>query len=110
MAFKLDLKKFMHILFNQLIFRRNRNLFELFIVLYIKHFQKIQHTYELDLPKTDKRSAHTAKLGLKFGTVNITKPKYNPDETLPESITLQLVEVKEFDQTVVGKEKPVHSA
>lgn len=69
---------------------------------------QLQHTYELDLPKTDKRSAHTAKLGLKFGTVHIPKPQYHPDATLPDAITLQVIEVKEFEQTVVGKEKPVH--
>jgi len=69
---------------------------------------EVRHTYELDLPKTPKRSAHTAELNLKFGTIDIPKPPSHPDETLPTSLTLQVVEVKELEQTVVGKEKPVH--
>lgn len=69
---------------------------------------QIQNTYELDLPRTDKRSAHRAKLALKFGSVTIAKPKDKPDAALAETVTLQAVEVKELDTTVVGQEKPVH--
>lgn len=69
---------------------------------------QIQNTYELELPRTDKRSAHQAELALKFGSVTIVKPKDKRDAALAETVTLQVVEVKELDATVVGQEKPVH--
>lgn len=69
---------------------------------------QIADTYELNLPATKKRSAHLATMELKFGTVNIERPKSHPDKDLPASIKLQVVEVKEQPQTVVGDEKAVH--
>jgi len=68
----------------------------------------IEHTYELDLPRTDKRSAHKATMEVKFGSVKIAKPKSHPNKSIPDTISLQLVEVKEHPSTVVGNEKPVH--
>jgi len=68
----------------------------------------IEHSFELDLPKTKKRTAHTAKLDLKFGQTQIARPSISPDKSLPASTSLHVVEVKERADTVVGKEKPIH--
>ena len=68
----------------------------------------VEHTYSLKLPKTDKRTAHEAKLDLKFGHVYIARPRTHIDKTLPQYMPVYVVEVKEQAQTVVGKEKPVH--
>jgi Transposase DDE domain len=68
----------------------------------------VSHTYDLGLPKTKNRSAHTATLELKFGQTSIARPKNNRDNRLADQIELYVVEVKEIPQTVVGKEKPVH--
>jgi len=67
-----------------------------------------QHSYALQLPVTDKRSAHQSTLDLKFGPVQVLRPAGHPDKNLPESLPLFAVEVKERGSTVVGNEKPVH--
>lgn len=47
-------------------------------------------------------------MDVKFGQTQIAKPHINPDNTLPTSITLSVVEIKERATTVVGKEQPIH--
>lgn len=68
----------------------------------------IAHTFKLSLSATKKRTAHVAIMDLKFGRTQIAKPYINPDKTLPTSIPLNVVEVKERSTTVIGKEKPIH--
>lgn len=67
----------------------------------------IEHTFDLALAATKKRSAHTATMDLKFGSLTLTRPQYT-DSTMPKSIDLQVLEVKERQTSVVGKEKAVH--
>jgi len=68
----------------------------------------VNHTYSIDLPATDKRSAHKAKMELKFGKVHIMLSSNNPDKTLPKTLPIYVVQAKEDPSTVVGKQKPVH--
>lgn len=68
----------------------------------------VAHSFELKLEKTKKRTAHTAVLDLKFGPAQIAKPSISPDKSLPQSIPLYVVQVKERAKTVVGEEKPIH--
>ena len=68
----------------------------------------VAHSFELDLQKTKDRTAHRATLEVKFGQTQIAKPHINTDKSLPESIPLYVVQVKEKPESVVGKEKPVH--
>jgi len=66
-----------------------------------------QHTYYIDLPTTKKRTAHQAKLHIKFGSVKIARPKMVRGDDMPKYIKLQVVEVKEDPATVVEGEKPI---
>ena len=68
----------------------------------------VEDIYQIKLPRTDKRSAHEATLVVKFGAVNITKPKLNRGKMLPDAVPMHVVEVKECSSTVVGNEKPIH--
>ena len=68
----------------------------------------VAHNFELALQKTKDRTAHTADLEVKFGPAQIAKPHINTDKSLPESIPLFVVQVKEKPESVVGQEKPVH--
>jgi len=68
----------------------------------------VTHSFELELESTKKRTAHKAILDLKFGQTQIARPYINPDKSLPDYIELNVVEVKERTETVVGEEKPVH--
>lgn len=68
----------------------------------------VTHTYSLDLSATKKRSAHKAKLALKFGTVDLLRPLWHPDKNLPESVRVQVVEVREHPSSVVPGEEAVH--
>jgi len=74
---------------------------------FIEHLP-IRGTYDLELKKTKKRSAHSAKMVLKYGKTTINRPNNNKDRRLPEQIELYVVEVKEDPQSVIGNEKPVH--
>lgn len=69
---------------------------------------EVAHTYSLDLRATKKRSNHKAELEMKFGSVNLLRPTWHPDKSLPEFICVQVVEVKEHPSTVVPGEEAVH--
>jgi hypothetical protein len=68
----------------------------------------VQHTYSLSLPRTDKRSAHTAELEVKWGKVQLARPKNGVVRHLPPSLEVYVVEVKETSGSVVNGETPVH--
>ena len=64
----------------------------------------VADTATLDLPaRPPKRAARTAKLELRFGEVEIARPVNETDRTLPRSVRLRLVEVREVD-TPQGEE------
>lgn len=69
---------------------------------------EIEFNYELTLKKTDKRTAHRAKLKVKFGKTKILRPSNHIDKNLPEKQEIYVIEVSECPSTVVGKEKPIH--
>lgn len=52
---------------------------------------------KIDLPARKGRAARRATLVLKYGTVSLCRPRNNPSPGLPESLTLQMVEVEEVD-------------
>ena len=57
--------------------------------------------------RVGKRSAHTARLEIRFGEVEIKKTKGSDKQAKP-SIRLRVVDVKEVSETVVKKEKQIH--
>jgi hypothetical protein len=68
----------------------------------------IAYAYEIDLPKTNQRSAHKAKVALKFCQVNLKCPNMKQKgQYLPE-LPIYAVEVTEYPESVVGNEKPIH--
>lgn len=71
--------------------------------------QPVQGIYEFDVPaRPGKRSAHRARLTVRFGRVAIKRPKSCPDRGAPRQIELNVIEVRELSETVVGKEAPIH--
>lgn len=67
-----------------------------------------KHSYEVDLPRTDKCSAHKALLKVRFGQVNLKRPTNPLLKELPECLAVYVLEVLEDESTVIGKEKPIH--
>ena len=71
--------------------------------------QPVQGTYEIDLPRTDKRTAHRATLHVKWSNkVKLARPKDTPNKELPLNFETTVIEVKESPDSVVNSEKPVH--
>lgn len=68
----------------------------------------VAHTYQLDLSPTKKRTAHQATLDLKYGAITIAKPETCKDPQLEDHIDLWVVQARENDHSVVGKEQPIH--
>jgi len=69
----------------------------------------VQDVYSIDVPaRPKKRSAHQAKLALRFGRVTIKRPSKCKGTNLPESIDLTVVDVRELPESVVGDEEPIH--
>jgi hypothetical protein len=67
----------------------------------------VADTATIGLPaRPPNRAARTAKLELRFGEVEIARPVNEKDRTLPRSVRLRLVEVREVD-TPAGEE-PLH--
>jgi hypothetical protein len=65
--------------------------------------------YELELNKrVNKRSAHTAKLEVRFGEVEIKRPQGCSDKNAPKTVKLTLIDVRELPESVVGDEEPIH--
>lgn len=77
-------------------------------------FEHISHWLEREIREVEvrerekKRSAHRAKLGLRYGRIEIKKPKNCSDKKAPTSMKLYAVDVKELAETVVGKEEAIH--
>ena len=63
--------------------------------------------YQFDAPATRKRTAHKAKMTLKYGEVTLAKPKAtkNDDKRL---VTIRVVEAREVPETVLPGEEPIH--
>jgi hypothetical protein len=55
-----------------------------------------------------KRSAHIAKLEIRFGEVEITRSRGCSDKNAPEKIKLRVIDVKELPESVVNNEEPIH--
>lgn len=83
--------------------------------------QAIQACYELNVKaraakksyvsseaSEGKRTAHRAKMEVRFGHVEIVKPSNCRDKTAQKSIKLWVVEVKEQKDSVIGNEEPIH--
>jgi len=54
-----------------------------------------QGKYTIDLPRTDKRSAHTALLEVRFGKVKIARPDVFWNTKAPKSMEITVVDVRE---------------
>lgn len=69
----------------------------------------VQAVYSIAVPaRPKKRSAHEAKLALRFGRVTIKRPSQCKGTELPKSIDLTVVDVRELPESVVGDEEPIH--
>lgn len=69
----------------------------------------VQDVYSVAVPaRPKKRSAHVAKLALRFDRVIIKRPSKCKGEDLPETIELTVIDVRELPQSVVGHEEPIH--
>lgn len=55
-----------------------------------------------------KRSAHKAKLEIRFGEVEIRRPHVCSDKNAPEQVKLTVLDVKEMQESVCGNEEPIH--
>lgn len=71
--------------------------------------QPEQGVYSFDAPaRPGKRSAHQARLAVRFGRTAIKRPAPCSDKNAPEQIWLSVVEVEELPDSVVGNEAPIH--
>lgn len=88
---------------------KNRNLYqeEEHLFEYIDKLS-VKFEYTIELPKTDKRSAHEAKLEVKYSTVKIKRPAAFWNSSAPSYIELNIIDVKEKQESVIKEEEPVH--
>lgn len=69
----------------------------------------ISGCYEVEVPaRPNKRTAHVAKLAIRYDRVTIKRPQKCKDKTLPETLELTVVDVRELPESVVGHEEPIH--
>lgn len=74
----------------------------------------VQGTYDLEVraraydKEHPQRSAHKARLELRFGEVEIRRSRFCTDKSAPLSMILNAVEVKELPETVLQGDGPVH--
>jgi len=64
--------------------------------------------YQIKVPATDKRSAHTATMVLKYGQVSLKKSGSKSIKKLSRHHSTYVVEVKELSKSVVNNEQPIH--
>lgn len=71
--------------------------------------QPVQGNYSFDAPaRPGKRSAHPARLSVRFGRIAIKRPASCSDKHAPKQIELSVIEVKELPDSVIGNEEPIH--
>lgn len=70
--------------------------------------EEVKASYKINLPATDKRSAHRAQLEVKWCPVNLARPHETQNKELPANLRVNIVEVSEMASSVVGNEKPVY--
>jgi len=68
---------------------------------------EVSHSYFIDCNKTSKRSAHEARLEMKFGKVAFKRPSSRNKAKLRERLPLHVVEVQESVDTVQPGEPPI---
>jgi Transposase DDE domain len=69
---------------------------------------EVSGVYNIELPKTDHRSAHTARVSVKFCPLSLKCPTAkNNGQYLPE-LPVYTVQIEEYPDTVVNNEKPIH--
>lgn len=64
--------------------------------------------HQQKVPATDGRSAHTAKLVVKFGPIQLKKSSGKAHRIQPKTLDLYVVDVNEMPESVVNNEKPIH--
>lgn len=75
---------------------------------YVKNLE-ISGLYEFEVEaRVGKRSAHKALLEIRFGEIEIKRPKNCSDKNAAKSIKLHVVDVKECSDSLVGDEEPIH--
>ena len=67
-----------------------------------------QYCYEVALPASDGRSAHRAKLAIKYGKLALKKSASRSIHAQPNYHPTYVVEVKELAESVVNGEKAIH--
>jgi len=71
--------------------------------------QPVQGHHEFEVPaRPGKRSAHRARVSVRFGRVAIKRPHNCSDPNAPKQIELSVIEVKELPGSVIGNEAPIH--
>lgn len=65
------------------------------------------YSYEIEVPPTDKRSAHKAIMDIKFGEIDIKKSEGKSLKKQPDFLHTWVVEAKESPSSVVCKEAPI---
>ena len=87
---------------NRILYDENQKLFEYTDSLHVKGI------YTVDLPRTEKRSAHTASLEIRFEKVKIKRPKNFWDKQASDFVEVYVVDVREQAKTVINNEEPIH--
>lgn len=67
-----------------------------------------QGCYQIDVPATDKHSAHRAKMVIKYGQVGVKKSGSKSRKQLPKYHLTYVVEVKQLAESVVNDEAALH--
>lgn len=71
--------------------------------------QPARGSYELKVQgRKFRRTARTAKIDVKFTTVSLKRHVANRNRTLPATVEVSVIEVKEQSETVPQREAPIH--
>ena len=72
----------------------------------------IEGTYEIEVSgrmnKKSKRTKHVAKLEVRYGSIEIVRPKSCSDANAPQKVQLTVVDVRENAESVIANEEPIH--
>jgi hypothetical protein len=70
---------------------------------------KVKGLYDLHVrAKAGKRTAHIAKLELRFGELEIKKPPKCTDKNAPPTVTVRVVDVREQPESILRGEEGIH--
>ena len=68
----------------------------------------VSFSYQTQVSTSQTRTSHQALLRVKFSPITMLKSSKNPTKSLPDTLCMYVIDIREDDTSVLADETPVH--